>query len=106
MVVALTLLALAVVDGISGDIVKAMPSTFFTTLSGAWGTSGFGGLASSALAFLAAFLEMAISLLLFGRRLYAMRGPWFRGDLHLANDRGKCLLEMPAPGTGRHQRRN
>ncbi len=64
MVVALTLLALAVVDGISGDIVKAMPSTFFTTLSGAWGTSGFGGLASSALAFLAALLEMGVSLLL------------------------------------------
>ena len=64
MVVALTLLALAVVDGISGDIVRAMPSTFFTTLSGAWGTSGFGGLASSALAFLAALLEMGIALLL------------------------------------------
>ena len=64
MVVALTLLALAVVDGISGDIVGAMPSTFFTTLSGAWGTSGFGGLASSALAFLAALIEMGIALLL------------------------------------------
>ena len=64
MVVALTLLALAVLDGISGDLVKAMPSTFFTTLSGAWGTSGFGGLASSALAFVAALLEMGIVLLL------------------------------------------
>ena len=64
LVVALTLLALAVVDGISGDIVRAMPSTFFTTLSGAWGSSGFGGLASSALAFLAALLEMGIALLL------------------------------------------
>ncbi len=64
MVVALTLLALAVVDGISADIVQAMPAMFFATLSGAWGTSGFGGLASSALAFLAALLEMGVALLL------------------------------------------
>ena len=70
MVVALTLLALAVVDGISGDIVRAMPSTFFTTLSGAWGTSGFGGLASSALAFLAALLEMGIALLLWAELIF------------------------------------
>jgi hypothetical protein len=70
MVVSLTLLALSVADGISGDVAQHMPSQFFGTLSSAWGTHGWGGLASSALAFVAALVEVAVAVLLWIELLF------------------------------------
>ena len=70
MVISLTLLALKVADGISGDIAQHMPAQFFGTLSSAWGTKGWGGLASSALAFVAALLEVVIAVLLWIELLF------------------------------------
>ena len=70
MVVSLTLLALKVADGISGDIAQHMPAQFFGTLSSAWGNKGWGGLASSALAFVAALLEVVIAVLLWIELLF------------------------------------
>ncbi|MGZ6561710.1 MAG: hypothetical protein ACXVH3_26685 [Solirubrobacteraceae bacterium] len=64
MVISLTLLALKVADGISGDIARHMPAQFFSTLSSAWGTKGWGGLASSALAFVTALVEVIVAVLL------------------------------------------
>jgi hypothetical protein len=70
MVISLTLLALKVADGISGDIAQHMPAQFFGTLSSAWGTKGWGGLASSALAFVAALVEVVIAVLLWIELLF------------------------------------
>ncbi len=70
MVISLTLLALSVADGISGDVAQHMPSQFFGTLSSAWGTQGWGGLASSALAFVAALVEVAVAVLLWIELLF------------------------------------
>ena len=58
MVISLTLLALKVADGISATSHSTCRRQFFGTLSSAWGTKGWGGLASSALAFIAALLEV------------------------------------------------
>jgi hypothetical protein len=60
-VVPLTVLALKVVDGVSGDIVQSMPAHFFQTLASSWGKDGLGGLGSSALAFLVAFVEVIVA---------------------------------------------
>ena len=70
MVISLTLLALNVADGISADVAQHMPSQFFGTLSAAWGTHGWGGLASSALAFVAALVEVAVAVLLWIELLF------------------------------------
>ncbi len=47
-----------------------MPAQFFGTLSSAWGTKGWGGLASSALAFVAALVEVVIAVLLWVELLF------------------------------------
>jgi hypothetical protein len=70
MVVSLTLLALKVTDGISGDIAQHMPAQFFSTLSSAWGAKGWGGLASSALAFVTALVEVVVAVLLWIELLF------------------------------------
>ena len=70
MVISLTLLALSVADGISGDVAQHMPAQFFGTLSSAWGTHGWGGLASSALAFIAALVEVVVAVLLWIELLF------------------------------------
>jgi hypothetical protein len=70
MVISLTLLALSVADGISGDVAQHMPSQFFGTLSTAWGAHGWGGLASSALAFVAALVEVIVAVLLWIELLF------------------------------------
>ena len=70
MVISLTLLALKVADGISGDIARHMPAQFFSTLSSAWGTKGWGGLASSALAFVTALVEVIVAVLLWIELLF------------------------------------
>ena len=58
MVISLTLLALEVADGISAAIVAHMPKQFFQSLASAWGAKGWGGLGASALAFVAALVEV------------------------------------------------
>jgi hypothetical protein len=70
MVISLTLLALKVADGISGDVAQHMPAQFFQTLASAWGTKGWGGLASSALAFVTALVEVMIAILLWVELLF------------------------------------
>jgi hypothetical protein len=70
MVVSLTLLALKVADGISGDVAQHMPRQFFQTLASAWGTKGWGGFASSALAFVTALVEVVIAVLLWIELLF------------------------------------
>ena len=70
MVISLTLLALSIADGISSDVAQHMPSQFFGTLSTAWGTHGWGGLASSALAFVAALVEVIVAVLLWIELLF------------------------------------
>ncbi len=70
MVISLTLLALKVADGISGDVAQHMPRQFFQTLASAWGTKGWGGLASSALAFVAALVEVVVAVLLWIELLF------------------------------------
>jgi hypothetical protein len=70
MVISLTLLALKVADGISGDVAQHMPRQFFQTLASAWGTKGWGGLASSALAFVAALVEVIVAVLLWIELLF------------------------------------
>jgi hypothetical protein len=58
LVVALTVIGLGVADQISSAVLSASPDTFWTTASHAWGTSGFGGFGSSALAMLIALIEV------------------------------------------------
>ena len=64
MVVPLTIVVLAAVDGICTEIVKAMPSSAFSTLSDAWGSSGAGAFASGILAFLGALIEIVVAFVL------------------------------------------
>jgi type IV secretion system protein TrbL len=54
----LTTLGLAISDQISAAVVARSPHAFFATVAHAWGASGFGGLGSSALATLIAFVEL------------------------------------------------
>ena len=54
----LTTLGLAISDQISAAVSARSPHAFFATVAHAWGASGFGGLGSSALATLIAFVEL------------------------------------------------
>jgi len=54
----LTTLGLAISDQISAAVIARSPHAFFATVAHAWGASGFGGLGSSALATLIAFVEL------------------------------------------------
>ena len=64
MVVPLTIIVLAAVDGICAELVRAMPSSAFSTLSDAWGSSGAGAFASGILAFLGALIEIVVAFVL------------------------------------------
>jgi|GEM_PF-7123792 len=68
--ISLTLLALKVADGISADVLHYMPKGLFQTLSSSWGKSGWGGLGSSALAFLIALVEVLIGILVWIELLF------------------------------------
>lgn len=57
-VVALTVIGLEVSDGISAAVLVGSPHAFWVTVAHAWGTSGFGGFGSSALAMLIAGIEV------------------------------------------------
>jgi hypothetical protein len=58
LVLALTVIALAIADQISSAVVTSSPHTFWATVAHAWGSSGFGGFGSSALAMLIALIEV------------------------------------------------
>jgi hypothetical protein len=57
LIVALTTLGLQIADQISADVLRGSPHEFWSTVAHAWGTSGFGGFGSSALAMLIAIIE-------------------------------------------------
>ena len=58
LVVALTVIGLGIADQISSAVVTGSPHAFWATVAHAWGTSGFGGFGSSALAMLIALIEV------------------------------------------------
>ena len=52
------MIGLGIVDQVSSVVVAGSPHTFWATVAHAWGTSGFGGFGSSALAMLIALIEV------------------------------------------------
>ena len=61
-VIAITVLALGVADGISNAVATSMSHQFFQTLSSAWSAKGFGGFGSAALAFIIALFQVIAAL--------------------------------------------
>ena len=62
MVVALTVIGLEVADQISAAVLASSPHAFWETVAHAWGTKGWAGLGSSALAALLALLETVAAI--------------------------------------------
>ena len=62
LVVALTVIGLGVADQVSAAVVTGSPDAFWATVAHAWGTGGFGGFGSSALAMLIALVEVFAAL--------------------------------------------
>ena len=58
LVVAMTVMGLSLADQVSGAVLSDSTSGFWKTVAHAWGTSGFGGFGSSALAMLIALVEV------------------------------------------------
>jgi type IV secretion system protein TrbL len=58
LVIPLTMIALAIADGVSSAVLTGSPHTFWATVAHAWGAHGFGGFGSSALATLIALVEV------------------------------------------------
>ncbi|MGH2865195.1 MAG: hypothetical protein ACRDJX_08105, partial [Solirubrobacteraceae bacterium] len=58
LVVAMTATGLGVADEISGAVLSGSPHAFWASVAHAWGTGGFGGFGSSALAMLIALVEV------------------------------------------------
>jgi hypothetical protein len=58
LLIALTVIALGIADQISSAVLTSSPHAFYSTVAHAWGTSGFGGFGSSALAMLIALVEV------------------------------------------------
>jgi hypothetical protein len=63
LLIALTTLALQVSDGISADVIASSHQTFWSQVGSAWGSSGFGGFGSSALAMLMAIAQLIAGVL-------------------------------------------
>ena len=63
LLIALTTLALQVCDGISADVVASSHQAFWSQVGSAWGSSGFGGFGSSALAMLMAIVQLIAGVL-------------------------------------------
>jgi hypothetical protein len=63
LVVALTVLGLSLADQISTAVLTSSPQEFWKAVAHAWGTSGFGGFESSALAMLIALVEVLAAAL-------------------------------------------
>jgi hypothetical protein len=62
LVVAMTVIGLGIADQISSAVLSGSPHSFWATAAAAWGTSGFGGFGSSALAMLIALVEVFAAL--------------------------------------------
>lgn len=58
LLIALTTLALQITDAISADVIRGSHQTFWSQVGHAWGSSGFGGFGSSALAMLMAIIQV------------------------------------------------
>jgi len=58
LLIALTTLALDVTDAISADVIRSSHQMFWSQVGHAWGSSGFGGFGSSALAMLMAIVQV------------------------------------------------
>jgi len=58
LLIALTTLALQITDAISADVIRGSHQTFWSQVGNAWGSSGFGGFGSSALAMLMAIIQV------------------------------------------------
>jgi hypothetical protein len=58
LVIPLTVIGLGIADEISSAVLTASPHTFWATIAHAWGTKGFGGFGSSALAAVIALIEV------------------------------------------------
>ena len=58
LLIALTTLALQISDAISADVIGSSHQTFWSQVGQAWGSSGFGGFGSSALAMLMAIVQV------------------------------------------------
>jgi hypothetical protein len=58
LVIPLTMIGLAIAEGVSSAVLTSSPHTFWATVAHAWGTHGFGGFGSSALATLIALVEV------------------------------------------------
>ena len=58
LLIALTTLALQISDAISADVIRSSHQTFWSQVGHAWGSSGFGGFGSSALAMLMAIVQV------------------------------------------------
>lgn len=58
LVIPLTMIGLAVAEGVSTAVLTSSPHTFWATVAHAWGTHGFAGFGSSALATLIAMIEV------------------------------------------------
>ena len=63
LLIALTSLALQISDGISADVIASSHQTFWSQVGSAWGSSGFGGFGSSALAMLMAIVQVIAGVL-------------------------------------------
>jgi hypothetical protein len=58
LVIPLTVIGLGIADEISSAVLTASPHVFWATIAHAWGTKGFGGFGSSALAAVIALIEV------------------------------------------------
>lgn len=58
LVIPLTVIGVGIADQVSSAVLTASPHTFWATIAHAWGTKGFGGFGSSALAMLVALIEV------------------------------------------------
>ncbi|MHB8659382.1 MAG: hypothetical protein ACYC91_15805 [Solirubrobacteraceae bacterium] len=58
LLVALTTLAVQISDAISADVIRTSHQTFWSQVGHVWGSSGFGGFGSSALAMLMAIIQV------------------------------------------------
>jgi hypothetical protein len=56
--IGLTTIALQIADQVSGDVLRTSHQTFWSQVGHAWGSSGFGGFGSSALAMLMAIIQV------------------------------------------------
>jgi hypothetical protein len=63
LLIALTTVALQISDAISSDVIRSSHETFWSQVGGAWGSSGFGGFGSSALAMLMAVIQIVAGVI-------------------------------------------